>query len=828
MGRKAKSFADLLPWGQLADSGLVFTKQGQLVTGYYFRPPDNESRTEEEADILSDQVNTALAALGSGWASWADVLSFPAGRYPHPSASHFPDEYSRAVDDERRVRFEAKGQHFENERAFLISYLPPRHQVSRLTDLFFTDGGGKRRATQQQVVETFNKMLREFENRIAGTLGLRRMQSFNVVDGAGYDGKQDELVNYLDYCATGRVRGVMLPRSGAFLDTLITGQDADLGENPVIGGEFIGVVSIDGFPAESQPNIIAALNTLALPYRFTQRMIYLDPLAAEKEITKYRDKWGQQIRGIAQKMMPTGDGPVNEHAVGMKAEANAAIAWAKSGDVKFGFYSATVIVRHADPTVLREWTDHIAQVISGCGFGARIEETNTIEAWLGSLSGETYSNVRRPPLHTKTAADLMPLSGVWAGDIEAPCPFYPPGSPALLWAVTDGAIPFRLNLHIGPRSDIGHTLILGPSSAGKSTLVNSIALQARRYQHMRITAFDNKRGMMATALACGGGHFDLASEANADGMFCPLGILETESDVEWAADYAAILYELQTKHEPDPELRNGIVQAVRDLAQSPKRLRSITNFASALQDTAARRVFQFYTINGGAGAFLDGVVDHGGADSDFSVYETQDLMSLGDVTALPVLLYQFRRFERSLDGRPALLFIAEAWQAFGHPMWRARLAKWLRLLRSKNCCVVMDTQSLADVVGSPILPLLNETAQRKIFLPNAAAMQGSGQSDNPGSYELYRSLGLNDRQIRQIQSGVPKRDYYVTGPDGCRMVSLGLGPLELAIAGATGEPDVLAVRAAVSRHGDDWLQHFLADKGIFYVPARTRKEMIYA
>jgi type IV secretion system protein TrbE len=202
------------------------------------------------------------------------------------------------------------------------------------------------------------------------------------------------------------------------------------------------------------------------------------------------------------------------------------------------------------------------------------------------------------------------------------------------------------------------------------------------------------------------------------------------------------------------------------------------------------------------------------------VFECQDLLTLGDVIALPVLLYQFRRFERTLNGEPRLLFIAEAWQALGHAMWRTRLARWLRVLRSKNCAVIMDTQSLADVVGSPLLPLLNETCQRKIFLPNPAAMQS-------GSVELYRGLGLNDRQIGLIQRAQPKRDYYVTGPDGQRMVSLGLGPLELAIAGATSETDIGIVRESIRRHGKDWLRHFLAGKGVTYSPEAIQ-EMAYA
>jgi hypothetical protein len=58
------------------------------------------------------------------------------------------------------------------------------------------------------------------------------------------------------------------------------------------------------------------------------------------------------------------------------------------------------------------------------------------------------------------------------------------------------------------------------------------------------------------------------------------------------------------------------------------------------------------------------------------------------------------------------------------------------------------------------------------------------------------------------------------------MVSLGLGKLELAIAGATSEPDVDAVSEALRRYGDDWLPRFLADRGVAYAP--REKERAYA
>ena len=128
----------------------------------------------------------------------------------------------------------------------------------------------------------------------------------------------------------------------------------------------------------------------------------------------------------------------------------------------------------------------------------------------------------------------------------------------------------------------------------------------------------------------------------------------------------------------------------------------------------------------------------------------------------------------------------------------------------------MDTQSLADAVNSDILPLLNDSCHRKIFLPNPRARQSTKLADNPGAYELYQVFGLNDNQIDIIRDATEKEHYYVTGPDGARLISLGLSPLELAVAGATSDDDVSAVKALYATYGKDWLRHHLAAKGIAY------------
>ena len=68
-------------------------------------------------------------------------------------------------------------------------------------------------------------------------------------------------------------------------------------------------------------------------------------------------------------------------------------------------------------------------------------------------------------------------------------------------------------------------------------------------------------------------------------------------------------------------------------------------------------------------------------------------MAMGERNLIPALLYLFRRFERSLKGQPAYLLLDEAWVMLGHPVFRAKIREWLKVLRKANCAVVLATQA---------------------------------------------------------------------------------------------------------------------------------------
>jgi type IV secretion system protein VirB4 len=570
-----------------------------------------------------------------------------------------------------------------------------------------------------------------------------------------------------------------------------------------------------GLPGASVPGLLAVLDVLPVPLRYSSRFIATDQPEAKKQITSIERKWKQRLRGFWADVLRMPSPRIDEDALAMAQEAGGAMARTNSALVGTGYYTPVVVTMAPSPAEAIENARMISREIMRLGFATRIETINAMEAWLGSLPGHTVPNVRRPLIHTDNLADLLPLTSVWTGRATNPCPFYPPRSPALLQAATAGAAPFYLNLYYG---DIGHTLIFGPTGAGKSTLLATTIMQALRYPGMTIWAFDKGRSAFATTKACGGKHYDVASD---DLVFCPLSILDTDADVAWAEEWIAVCFELQHGVAPTPAERDAVHQAMLQLKASDNR--SLTHFRGLCQADRVREAIEYYTLSGPVGRLLDSEVD-GLTTGKLITFEIEELMGMGDKQLIPVLLYLFRRFEKSLRGQPALLLLDEAWVMLGHRVFREKIREWLKVMRKANCAVVLATQSLSDASRSGILDVLTESCPTKIFLPNAEAAT-LGTPEYPGPAAHYQAFGLNETQIATIQSATPKRHYYVVSPEGCRLIDLQLGPIALAFVAAGSKEQIARVTTLALAHGEDWPDVWLRERGLSAAaqPTQTRE-----
>ncbi|CZG32570.1 Type IV secretion system protein virB4 [Legionella pneumophila] len=791
---------DLLNYAAVVDDGVIIGKNGSFMAAWLYQGEDIANTTDEAREVMAFRINQAMSSMGNGWMIHVDAIRRAAPGYSECSASYFPDLVSKAVDEERRQYFESIGALYEGYFVITLTWYPPVLAQKRFVELMFDDSGEKlnHKEKTHQLIETFKQACRNFESRMSAAIHLERLGS-EILINENHKVTQDNFLRHIQYCVTGINHPVNLPKNPIYLDAFIGGQELIPGITPKIGRKFIQCVAIEGFPMESYPGILTLLTQLPVEYRWNSRFIFMDPHEAVAHFTKFRKKWKQKVRGFFDQMFNTSSGIVDEDALSMVNDAQAAIAETNSGMVGQGYYTSVVVLMDDDRTQVEKAALFIEKNINALGFSARTETINTMDAFMGSLPGHGVENIRRPLINTMNLADLLPTSSIWAGENKAPSPLFPPHSPPLMYCVTSGNAPFRLNLHV---RDLGHGIMFGPTRSGKSTHLGILALSWRRYKDARIYSFDKGMSMYPTCKATGGEHFTIADK-DSRLAFAPLQFLETKADRAWAMEWIDTILALNGLN-TTPAQRNEIGHAILSMHQSGSK--TLSEFVMTIQDEPIRETLKQYTIDGLMGHLLDAESDGLGLSS-FMTFEIEHLMGLGEKFALPVLLYLFRRIETSLDGRPTLILLDEAWLMLAHPVFKNKIAEWLDSMAKKNCVVFMATQHLSHAANSGILDIIVESTATKIFLPNLYAR-------DPETRLIYERMGLNPRQIDIIASAQPKRDYYYVSEKGQRLYQLALGPYALAFVGATDPDSIARMKQLESKYEDEWVSQWLSEKGI--------------
>ncbi len=798
-----RRLADFLPWAALAGPGIVLNKDGSFQRTASFHGPDLDSAVPAELVAVAGRLNNAFRRLGSGWAIFVEAQRHAAGIYP---TNRFPDAASALVDAERKADFEEAGAHFESSYFLTFAYLPPAEDAAR-AEMWLYEGREKTGIDPREVMTGFADRTDRLLHLIEAFMPECRW----LDDG--------ETLTYLHGCVSTHRHRVRVPETPMYLDALLADQPLAGGLEPRLGAQHLRVLTITGFPTATTPGLLDELNRLAFLYRWSTRAILLDKTDATKLLTKIRRQWFAKRKSVAAilKEVMTNEQSVlmDTDASNKAADADLALQELGADYAGIAYVTATVTVWDADPRVADEKLRLVEKVVQGRDFSAMVETINAVDAWLGSLPGHVYANVRQPPISTLNLAHMIPLSAVWAGP-ERDEHF---GAAPLLFGKTEGSTPFRFSLHVG---DVGHTLVVGPTGAGKSVLLALMALQFRRYAGAQVFAFDFGGSIRAAALAMRGDWHDLGGGLT-DGSetsvsLQPLARIEETAERAWAGDWIVAIL-IREGIVIAPEVKEHIWTALTSLASAPIEERTITGLCVLLQSNDLKQALRPYCIGGAWGRLLDAEAEHLGT-ATVQAFETEGL--IGTEAAPAVLAYLFHRIEDRLDGLPTLIIVDEGWLALDDEGFAGQLREWLKTLRKKNASVIFATQSLSDIDGSAIAPAIIESCQTRLLLPNERAIE-------PQITAIYRRFGLNDRQIEIIARAMPKRDYYCQSRRGNRLFELGLSEVALALCAASSKTDQAGIAKIVAEHGregflDAWLRHRGAGWAADLIPDLTNLE----
>lgn len=786
-----RGFSDLLNYAGMVDDGIMVNKDGSFTAAFAYRGPDVSSATAAERNRVARRMNHALASLGTGYMTQTDATRSRVSAYSPADRSHFPHPVFQLIDDSRRYFFEEGGHKFQSAYVLTVTYMPPSKNLSRITELVFEQGDVARTSPAQRNLARFRTKMQELDGRLNAFLHVTRLWTYR------HDGQyRDRLLEHINAAILGHHHPVTLPHTPMYLDSYLGNYDFWTGLKPKLDQEYLCCISIDGFPHFSQPNMLSALDYLNVEYRWHTRFCHFDATEAIKLLKKEQNKWKQKVVSFKDKLLRNANPKTDQDALDMVNQYEAAITRASKGDVQYGHYTSVIVLRHRDIEQLELNAEEVARCLRNTiGITCRIETVNAVDAFLGTLPSDSLHNVRKPLLNTENLSHMLPLAGIWTGEAECPCPFYPPHSPPLMYCSAEGNTPFRFNLHV---KDLGHTLVFGPTGSGKSTLLAMIAAQFMRYRNATLFAFDKGRSMYAVS-QCGGDHFDIAGEGQDRPGFAPL--TDLDNDFEWCEGYLEKLLVLQGV-DVDPPMRLKINAALKRMTGAG--IKTLSEFVTLVQDNTLKETLTYYTQGNRCGDLLDAEEDTLTL-SHLQVFEIESLMSRGDKDLIPVLLYLFRRIERSLTGQPAMIIIDEAWIALSHPVFREMIREWLKVLRKANCLVIMATQSLSDAIKSGMLDVMIESCPTQIFLPNPKAEQFA---------DTYAQFGLNERQIEIVKESRQKQQYHVLTPEGSRLMDLSLNALALAFVGVSDKEELALLKSYTRQYGDAWYHHWMDNKGV--------------
>ena len=505
-----------------------------------------------------------------------------------------------------------------------------------------------------------------------------------------------ELLSYISFCIKGEYTLLRIPiQHGVFLKHFLANADLVAGDRAKIGDQFMRAITIMGLPNESYPGILDKLNHLNFSYRFNTRFIVIDQYEGKKIIDKISNLWYQKristFDTLKMSLSIDSNVKIDQYSANNYTNAEEALAKNSEGSIKFGFYTASIILYNVNNDLLEKHAAQIRSVLLQLGFQSQIERHHVVEAFLGSLPGYAYANIRKWLIHTQNIADMMPNTSIWSGLNYNPCKLYKHNNPPLFYANTSGMTPIRLSLHV---ADNGHTLIVGPVGSGKSTFLNFLISQHFRYKNSKVFVFDKNRSSFVLCRSCDGQFYDIlpASSMSTNNAlhFQPLANLETELDFNFALSWLEELCILNGMEDSfKDEHRFAIKKAlVLMKTNTPKNRRTISYFRYLVQDhdnliasvlnnfSSESNLQSMHSTDENIDSdFLSKLFD---ANEDrlnfnnikFNSFEMAYLMSLGDRIIVPVIRYLMHVISKQFDqSDPSLIIFDESFLFFKHQLF---------------------------------------------------------------------------------------------------------------------------------------------------------------
>ena len=406
-----------------------------------------------------------------------------------------------------------------------------------------------------------------------------------------------------------------------------------------------------------------------------------------------------------------------------------------------------------DGDIRRLFASHDAKVIRE-GYGQ-------LPAWFSRMPAQPRRRqVRSVFVSAGLAAAMAPVFGPPVGSSQS-------GhlrQPALAILETQWRTPYHYDLFEG---DVGHTLVLGATGAGKSFALNFLLVQALQYDP-RVLILDLGGSYRWLTQFLGGGYMELSPEGSAGFRLRPFSLPAGERTFGFLTGWISRLLRIGG-WTPGGEDPSEIRARVEDLYAFAPGRRTLGTLVSSLPSKMWPALGRWHG-DGAWARYFDNPAD--GDDLNFQDWQVIDLAGAAEHEDLceAALFYLLERLRLALENpdetaRVKLMVVDEAWRYLQDPAVLSYLAEAAKTWRKKNAALIMATQSAVDVTGTAGAEALLESMPTRLFLAN------------PGLPEkAAAAFRLNPSEADIIRGLIPKRELYLRRTNGAAILRLEVDP----------------------------------------------------
>lgn len=645
---REKSAGVHLPYLAQIDDHTILLRDGRLMQvialdGYLFETADTTDINYRKG--LRDAM---LQAIGSSrFALYHHVVR---RRVDPGFGGDFPDPFSAELDNRWRRRLESK-RLFANDLYLCLIRRPLQGRgglADRAARLFGRTAGaqGADHAVERRALYAASEALLAALSQY----GARLLSAYD-----GPAGPCSEILEYLSQLYNGELRPVGLPEAdlGEYLPyrrISFGAQTVELGAAGDLSRDFVGMVSIKDYPAQTGPGMLDALMRLPVELVVTQSFGFVDRQAALGRVN------------LTLRRMRAAD----DEALSLRGELGTARDDLAAGRATFGEHHLTVAVRGENPQVVDEGVAEVQAALTDLGIIAVREEMALEPAFWAQFPGNFSYIPRRGLVASRNFASFASLHNFPVGQATGNH-----WGDAVTVLETTAAGPYHFNFHQG---DLGNFTVIGPSGSGKTVVLNFLLAQARRFDP-RIVFFDKDRGAELFLRAIGG-RYDVLRPGEPSGLN-PLLLADTPANRRFLTDWVGRLVSASGRPLDVTEVLR-IKDAVDASMEAPLAYRRLGHFAQLLRggerpaagDLGARLAPWWGT---GERAWL---FDNAGDRTDLTARVVGfDMTRILDDPLLrtPAMMYLFHRVEERLDGAPSIIVVDEGWKALDDEVFTARI-----------------------------------------------------------------------------------------------------------------------------------------------------------